>query len=181
MQDNCVAVHNSRRETVSRQPKCYPNTIYSLLWYWNTKYVHSEVVVETSVQHIYPHVLCIPLYICGWFPTKRSMKCKQSKEINWGDRPSPFSPWFRHKAAGSVLISDLESSPVNKSDNWAGCQTNWIVAVRLRPCAPLKWTGGFDNHMHVLESSYGDYWSRLEQTEIYMFHIQDKPLPYNHT
>ncbi len=95
----------------------------------------TKIVLDSFMQHIYPHELCIPSYICGWFPAKRSMKCKESREINWGNRPSPFSPWFRHKAAGSVLISDLESSPVNKSDNWGRCQTNWIVAVRLRPCS----------------------------------------------
>lgn len=126
--------------------------------FWPHSENTTKVVPSIFVQHIYPCVLCIPSYICGWFPAKRSMKCKQSREINWGDRPSPFSPWFRHKAAGSVLISDLESSPVNKSDNWGGCQTNWI-AVRLRPCALLKGTRVFDNDMHVFGSSYADYWS----------------------
>ncbi len=117
----------------------------------------TKIVLDSFMQHIYPHELCIPSYICGWFPAKRSMKCKQSREINWGNRPSAFSPWFRHKAAGSVLISDLESSPVNKSDNWGRCQTNWIVVVRLRPCSERD----SDNHMHVFESSYGDYWSQM--------------------
>lgn len=101
----------------------------------------------------YLSTLCIQAYACGSFPAKRSMKCKQRREINWGDGPSPFSPWFRHKAAGSVLIPDLESSPVNKSGNWGGCQTNWIVAIRLRPSSLLKWTGVFYNDTHVLSGS----------------------------
>lgn len=134
----------------------------------------TKVVLESFVQHIYPHELCIPSYICCWFPAKRSMKCKQSREINWGRRPSPFSPWFRHKAAGSVLISDLETSPVNKSDNWGGCQTNWIVAVRLRPCSERESLTIIcmcsSHHMEIIDR-------RWEQTEIYILHIQDKPLP----
>lgn len=83
--------------------------------------------------------------------SETGVKCKQCRESDRGGRPSPLSPWFRHKAPGSVLISDLESSPVNKSDNWGGCQPNWIVALSRRPCA--EWTRLFYNDVHVSSAS----------------------------
>lgn len=89
--------------------------------------------------------------VCASFESETGVKCKQSREGDRGGGPSPLSPWFRHKAPGSVLISDLESSPVNKSDNWGGCQPNWIVAFSRRPCA--KRTRLFYNDVHVLSGS----------------------------